>query len=75
MTTRRDPDPFDDLERQHPTVADGTAEGFPAQPLAVRLVDLWSDFVRTPDERETSDSHRQAGVPLLDEMKGILQWD
>ncbi len=73
MTTRRShPDPFDDIEKLHPTVADG----IPTQPLAVRLSDLWSDFLRVSPESDAAVPPRPASaVPLLDDMKGILQWD
>jgi hypothetical protein len=67
---------FSDLERPHPVVADsvgGTAE---SGPLAVRLGDLWSEFIRVADEARDPDAPRKASaLPLLDDMKGILQWD
>ena len=67
-----------DIERQHPTVAE-RADGLGAEPLNVRLSDSWSDFVRdatAPDDRDKpKDSRSRGGVPLLDDMKGILQWE
>jgi hypothetical protein len=77
MTTRRNlPDPFDDIEKPRLTVSDGFGDRIPAQPLAVRLGDLWNDFLRVPPESDTPAASRAASaVPLLDDMKGILQWD
>jgi hypothetical protein len=45
--------------------------------MTVRLGDLWSDFMRVADEARDHDAPKKRGaaVPLLDEMKGILQWD
>jgi hypothetical protein len=77
MTTRRTyPDPFDDIEKPTLTVAEGFGDRIPAQPLAVRLGDLWTDFLRAGPDSGAADPPRPApSVPLLDEMKGILQWD
>jgi hypothetical protein len=78
MTNRkRLPDSFDDIEKPHPLVAEPRGDDEPALPLTVRLGDLWSDFRRAADERaDPSASPRSASaVPLLDDMKGILQWD
>jgi hypothetical protein len=68
---------FTDLERPHPVVADSIGNEPVAEPLAVRLGDLWSDFIRVADEARDPDAPRKASsvVPLLDDMKGILQWD
>ncbi|MGH7652006.1 MAG: hypothetical protein ACREMS_09200 [Gemmatimonadaceae bacterium] len=64
MTTRKFPrNRLGDVEKPHPVVADGAGECSPVEPLTVRLGDLWSDFLRTADET------------ILDDMKGILQWD
>ena len=66
---------FSDLERPQPVVADsvGATE---AEPLAVRLGDMWSEFIRVADEaRDPTAPKSGAAVPLLDDMKGILQWD
>lgn len=78
MTTRKDlPHPFDDIEKPHPLVAEFIGDGAPAPPLTVRLGDLWSDFLRIPDERSDPDAPQRpaSALPLLDDMKGILQWD
>jgi hypothetical protein len=77
MTTRRNrPDPFDDIETPRLTVADGFADRIPAQPLTVRLGDLWNDFLRvSPDSDAAVPSRPASALPLLDDMKGILQWD
>lgn len=68
---------FSDLERPHPVVADSLADEQGAEPLAVRLGDLWSDFIRVADEARDPNAPKKASpvVPLLDDMKGILQWD
>ena len=63
---------FSDLERPH----------------AVRLGELWSDFIRVADEARDPHAAGKASaresevaakathaIPLLDDMKGILQWD
>jgi hypothetical protein len=67
---------FSDLERPHPVVADSPGEES-GEPMAVRLGDLWSDFIRVADEARDPNTRRKnpATVPLLDDMKGILQWD
>jgi hypothetical protein len=78
MTTRKDPTrPFSDIEKPHETVADSFGDGVGREPLTVRLGDLWSDFVRVADERRDPDASPRSpsAVPLLDDMKGILQWD
>ena len=77
MSTPRKPSPqTGDVETSYPTVADDFGEN-EAQPLTVRLGDLWNDFVRTPEESRGSDGHVKAApaVPFLDDMKGILEWD
>ena len=68
---------FTDLERPHPVVADSIGNEPAAEPLAVRLGDLWSDFIRVADEARDPDAPRKASsiIPLLDDMKGIRQWD
>ena len=69
--------PFEDLERPHPVVADPVHDTAVGEPLVVRLGDLWSDFIRVADEARDPAAARKsrAAVPLLDDMKGILQWD
>jgi hypothetical protein len=77
MTTRKNqPDPFDDIEKSHPLVVESTGNG-PSVPLTVRLSDSWSDFVRAAGDQGEPDAPQRPGsaVPLLDDMKGILQWD
>jgi len=71
--------PIADVERLHPTVAEPFGDRLGAEPLSVRLGDSWSDFVRAPDQAadqtKAKDPRSRGGVPLLDDMKGILQWD
>jgi hypothetical protein len=77
MISRKDlPDPFDDVEKPHPLVAE-SADGAPSQPLAVRLGDLWADLMRMDDEGIEAESRLRSHspMPLLDYMKGIMQWD
>ena len=77
MTPRKDlPDPFDDIEKPHPLVAE-SADGAPSQPLVVRLGDLWTDLMRVDDETSDRESASRPSsvMPLLDHMKGIMQWD
>jgi hypothetical protein len=70
------PDPFDDVEKPHPLVAEFAAGG-PSQPLAVRLSDLWTDMLRGDDEASDPESRLRSHtpMPLLDYMKGVMQWD
>ena len=76
MKKRRDSSSISDIEKLNPTVAEFGDE-LGGDPLSVRLGDLWTDFVRAPDEARDPDAPRKPGsaVPLLDDMKGILQWD
>jgi hypothetical protein len=80
MTPRKvQTDPFGDIEKQHPTVRDSVLGEGAEPPLTVRLGGLWSDLMRVSEELGDDDSpppHRPpSAVPLLDDMKGILQWD
>lgn len=78
MSTPKRPTPLiGDIEKPHPTVADDLGDTSGAAPMTVRLGDLWSDLMRVADDARDADSARRPGsaVPLLDEMKGILQWD
>ena len=69
------PKSFGDVEKPHETVADSFSDGPRGVPLTVRLGDLWNDD-RAADEPRTPDAPRsRSAVPLLDDMKGILQWD
>ena len=65
-----------EIERPHPTVADSIGE-LGAEPLTVRLGDLWADFVRVGNQARNPEAPKESTptVPLLDDMKGILQWD
>jgi hypothetical protein len=68
--------PFDDIEMPYHTVADDVIDGIPVRPLVVRLGDLWTDLVRAPQESDAAVQSRPASaLPLIDDMKGILQWD
>jgi hypothetical protein len=78
MTDRNDPSlRVTDVEKPHLTVADSTGGELGGEPLTVRLGDLWSDFIRVADEARDplSPKKSSSAVPLLDDMKGILQWD
>jgi hypothetical protein len=76
MTIRKDqPDKFDDIETPHPLVVESNGDA--SVPLTVRLSDPWSDFLRVADKRSDPDAPQRSpsALPLLDDMKGILQWD
>ena len=77
MSTRKGfPKPFGDTEKRHETVVDPSPDGLGAAPLTVQLTDSWSDLMPAAEERRDPDAPRSSSaVPLLDEMKGILQWD
>lgn len=78
MTPRKDPTkPFSDIEIPHETVADSFGDGLGSEPRTVRLGDLWTDFFRTANEPRDPDASQRSSpaLPLLDDMKGILQWD
>jgi hypothetical protein len=66
-----------DIERPHPTVADPIGGELGAEPLTVRLGDLWADFIRVASLARDPEAPKGSTptVPLLDDMKGILQWD
>lgn len=77
MTTRKDPTkPFSDIEKPHETIAESFSDGLGGGPLSVRLGDLWTDLIRV-EERSDPDAppRSPSAVPLLDDMKGIRQWD
>ena len=77
MSDRKsDSQAFSDLESPQPVAADSIGDTPEAEPLAVRLGDLWSDFIRVADEARDTNAPKNSrvAVPLLD-MKGILQWD
>ena len=79
MTKRKDfPQPFRDIEKPYETVADSfTDDGLGVELLTVRLRDFWSELMRVPDESRDLAGARPSpsSVPLLDDMKGIRQWD
>jgi hypothetical protein len=78
MTKRKNPSPVvGDIETPHPTVADTIGDGLEGGPLTVRLGDLWSDFIRIADRSRDPEAPKgsSSAVPLLDDMRGILQWD
>jgi hypothetical protein len=71
MTSRKNPTkPSSDIEIPHETVADSFGDGLGSEALTVRLGDLWTDFVRTANKPRDPDA-----LPLLDDTKGVLQWD
>jgi hypothetical protein len=78
MTVRkRVPDRLYDIEKPHALAAEPVRDAVMGPPLAVRLGALWSDLLRDANERAgaPSASRSPSAVPLLDDMKGILQWD
>ncbi|MFL5640537.1 MAG: hypothetical protein ACJ78M_14295 [Gemmatimonadaceae bacterium] len=78
MTDRKYPARFAaDIETPYETVAEPAGDGLVGKPITVRLGDLWNDFIRVADESRNPESPKRtgSGVPLLDDMKGILQWD
>jgi hypothetical protein len=78
MTERKDLSPLvGDVERPHPTVADSIGGELGAEPLTVRLGDLWADFMRAASQARDPEAPKGSTptVPLLDEMKGIRQWE
>jgi hypothetical protein len=78
MIKRKDRSPLaGDVARSHPTVVDSIGDELGGEPLIIRVGDLWSDLVRPAGESRNIESPMRSGsaVPLLDEMKGILQWD
>ena len=76
MTTpKAKTDQFDDVEKPHLVVVEPSGDEAPA-PLTVRLRDPWSDFHRPADKRGPSNAMRSpSALTLLDDMKGVLQWD
>ena len=77
MSFRKDlPKSFSDVEKPHETVADSFRDGPGGEPLTVRLGDLWNDLYRAAHERPVREAQQHgSSVPLLDDMKGIRQWD
>ncbi len=66
-----------ELERTHLTVADSFIEDESEAVLQVRAGDVWSDFIRVAPEKRDPDAlpRHHGGVPLLDDMTGIRQWE
>ncbi len=77
MSYRKDlPKSFGDMEKPHETVADSFGDGPDVEPLTVRLGDLWNDLYRVAHQRRDPEVPQHGStVPLLDDMKGIRQWD
>ncbi len=68
--------PAGDVEGSHPTVAESIGDELGTEPLIVRLGDLWSDFVQAVELRNTEPTTRyRSALPILGDMRGILQWD
>ncbi len=71
------PKPVVELERPHRTVTD-SSEGDDATPLLqVRVGDFWCVFIRFAHEKRNPKAppRLDGGVPLLDDMTGIRQWE
>jgi hypothetical protein len=66
-----------EIEKGPAVVADGFGDRASCEPLPVRLSDVWSDFLRLAGDSDPAGPtpRRGSGVPILDDMKGILQWD
>lgn len=77
MNNRKDfPKPVGDIEKPHETVAESFSDGLGGAPLSVRLGDLWTNLIRVEEQRDPDAPPKSpSAVPLLDDMKGILQWD
>jgi hypothetical protein len=78
MTNRKHlPKSFGDIEKPRDTVAESFSDGLGRETLTVRLGDLWTHLVRVAEDRRDPDAPARSpsAVPLLDDMKGILQWD
>ena len=76
MTNPKGLPKFTDKEAPRQTVTDAFDDG-EIPPLTVRLGGLWSDYVRGINAGRDPHAVRDSGasVPLLDDMKGILQWE
>jgi hypothetical protein len=63
-------------EKRHQTVVDSFIETESEAILQVRAGDVWTDFIRVlPQKREDASPRQDGGVPLIDEMTGIRQWE
>jgi hypothetical protein len=71
------PQPFKDIEQPHETVAESFSDGLGVELLTVRLRGFWSELIHAPDGSRDVDAAKRSpsAVPLLDDMKGIRQWD
>jgi hypothetical protein len=71
------PESIGDIEKPHQTVAESFSDGLGGELLTVRLGALWTDLLRVAEDRRDPDAppRSPSAVPLLDDMKGILQWD
>lgn len=78
MTNRKEfPKPLRDIEKPYETVAESFSDGLGVELLTVRLRGLWSELIHVRDEPRDVDAppRSASAVPLLDDMKGIRQWD
>jgi hypothetical protein len=62
-----------DVETAPAVVADHF--GAACEPLPVRLSEVWSEIVRLAGDSSGPTPRKASAVPILDDMKGILQWD
>ena len=78
MRNRKEfPKQFKDIEQPHETVAESFSDGLGVELLTVRLRWFWSELIHAPDASRDVDAlpRSPSAVPLLDDMKGIRQWD
>lgn len=78
MRNRKEfPKPFKDIEQPHETVAESFSDGLGVELLTVRLLGFWSELIHAPDASRDVDQPPRSpcAVPLLDDMKGIREWD
>jgi hypothetical protein len=77
MTDPRGLPRFTDAERPMPPESELLAGDEERPPLVVRLGDLWSDYIRGVNSGRDPDAPppSPSSVPILDDMKGILQWE
>jgi hypothetical protein len=74
--TRKNSHPISDIERPQPTVADSFGDDIAGEPIPVRLGEIWSDYIRGAGDNRAPDVPRSpSSLPLIDDMKGILQWE
>lgn len=78
MRNRKEfPKPFKDIEQPHETVAESFSDGLGVELLTVRLRGFWSELIHASDASRDVDQPPRSpcAVPLLDDMKGIREWD